>query len=141
MQKRALILLTFLLIVLSLWASSCSPSKEPPVIRKQKIKGDVKVAVINCANVEDLARRVTFWLRKMGYDVIYYGSDTLIVEKTVVIDHTKRNKKFGKMLGGSIGCTNIIYEPDPDSLFDVTLIIGKDYRKYFRDAASRRPIY
>jgi len=128
-------------LVATAFVAGCKSSKEPVTVRKQKIKGNLKVAVINCSGVADLARRVTFWLRDMGYDVIYYGSESKPIDKTTIIDHIKRNRKYGKMLGVSIGCGNIIYEPDPDSLFDVTLLIGKDYKKYFRDAARERKLY
>lgn len=136
-EFELLILMTLTLISLV----GCNSSKEPYTVRKQRVRGNVRVAVINASGVNGLARRVTFWLRGMGYDVLYYGSDTSTLEKTVIIDHVNRNKKYGKMLGGTVGCGNIIYEPDPDSLFDVTVVIGRDYKKYFKEAAQKRLIY
>ena len=132
--------LIFLVLILS-YLAGCNSSREPYTVRKQRIRGNVRVAVINASGVNGLARRVTFWLRSMGYDVLYYGSDTSSLKKTVIIDHVNRRKKYGKMLGGTVGCSNIIYEPDPDSLFDVTVVIGRDYKKYFKEAAQKRLIY
>ncbi len=133
-----------ILITLYLFGSifaGCKGSGEPVTVRRQRIKGNVRVAVINASGENGLARKVTLWLRDMGYDVLYFGSDTAVVKKTLVIDHIRRNKKYGKMVGGTIGCKNIVYEPDPDSLFDVTLIIGSDYRRFFQEAMRKNLIY
>lgn len=129
--------------LISLVSIGCSRSKrkEPQVVRRQEYMGNIRVEVLNATDVQGLGKRVTVALRNMGFDVRYYGNAPRKSEKTYIIDHVDRKLSKAKLLGGAIGCKAMTYAPDPDSLFDVTLILGEDYHRYFRDIAKRLFIY
>ncbi len=99
--------------------------------KRRHLYGQVRVEVLNATNVPNLARNVTIILRRMGFDVVYYGSATEKLDKTVIVERADENMKNAKLLGDAIGCDEIIKELDPDKLLEVTLILGKDWKSYF----------
>jgi len=99
--------------------------------RKRHLYSSVRVEVLNAAGVPNLARNVTLWLRRQGFDVVYYGSAREKLDKTVIVERSDENMKNARLLGDLIGCHEIIKEIDPDRLLEVSLILGKDWQSYF----------
>ena len=93
----------------------------------------IRVEVLNAAGERGLARRVTWRLRDMGFDVVFYGNAGDTLPKTVVVERADSSMRNAKLVAEAIGCKEITYEPDPDLLLEVTLIVGKDWREVFKD--------
>ncbi|MGB9590486.1 MAG: LytR C-terminal domain-containing protein, partial [Candidatus Hydrothermia bacterium] len=100
-----------------------------------------KVEVLNAAGEPGLAKKVTWRLRGMGFDVVYYGNANDTLSKTVVIERVDSSMANAKSLAGAIGVKEITYEPDPDQLFDVTLLVGLDFKEVFKDINKDEVIY
>ena len=94
-------------------------------------KKNLRVEVLNATKVKRLAQRVTAKLREMGFDVIKYGNHDMELYETCIFDRKYPDLKAGKLLAKEIGNPKVYFEADPDDLIDITIIIGKDYKKYF----------
>ncbi len=100
--------------------------KEPaPLPRK------IQVEILNGCGVNGLARRATGLLRKAGFDVVNtdnYQSQN--VRYSFIIDRTG-NKETAKKLAKALGIpeSRIRTQKDLSLALDVTLVLGKDYRK------------
>ncbi len=99
---------------------------------KERIeKKKIKVEVLNGTKTSKLAQKVTARLREAGFDVIYYGTYDSEINQTCIFDRKYPDLKAARMLAKEIGNPKVYFEADPDDLVDVTIIIGKDYKKYF----------
>jgi len=134
-----IILVLILFIGFFIYSSYRGPIKSYVERKKQEKYANVRVEVLNAAGVRGLSRRVTFKLRKMGFDVVYYGNTKEILEKTVVVERISPGMKNAKLLAKEIGCHIVTFEPDPNKLLEVSLILGKDYKNYF--PALEKEIY
>jgi len=94
-------------------------------------KKNLRVEVLNATKVKRLAQKVTAKLREMGFDVIKYGNHDMELKETCIFDRKYPDLKAGKLLAKEIGNPKVYFEADPDDLIDITIIIGKDYKKYF----------
>ncbi len=101
----------------------------------------IRVEVLNAAGEPGLAKKVTWRLRAMGFDVVYYGNATDTIAKTVVIERIDSSMANAKALAGAIGVKEITYEPDPDRLLEVTLLVGKDFKEVFRGIEKEEVIH
>jgi hypothetical protein len=99
-----------------------------------KKNANLRVEVLNGCGVDRLALKVTNILRKKGFNVIKIG-DTSVqdFEETVVLERNQENMAHAKYFAKQIGCKNITKDIDPALYVDITLIIGKDYKKIFKD--------
>ncbi|MGC8894401.1 MAG: LytR C-terminal domain-containing protein [candidate division WOR-3 bacterium] len=109
--------------------------------KKTEVFPGIKVEVLNAAGEPGLAKKVTWRLRGMGFDVVYYGNANDTLSKTVVIERVDSSMANAKSLAGAIGVKEITYEPDPDQLFDVTLLVGLDFKEFFKDINKDEVIY
>lgn len=99
---------------------------------KEKIeKKKIRVEVLNGTKVPKLAQKVTARIREIGFDVIYYGTYDSEINQTRIFDRKYPDLMAGKMLAKEIRNPKVYFEADPDNLADVTIVIGKDYKKYF----------
>lgn len=94
-------------------------------------KKSLRIEVLNGTDVPKLAQKVTAELRERGFDVVYFGNSSGQVSFTCIFDRKYPDLRMGKILGKEIGCPRIYFESDPDDLIDITLLLGKDYKKYF----------
>ncbi len=93
----------------------------------------IRVEVLNAAGARGLAKKVSWKLREMGFDVVFYGNAGDTLAKTVVVERADTSCRNARLVAEAIGCKEITYEPDPDLLLEVTLILGKDWRGLFKD--------
>lgn len=101
---------------------------------KEKISpSDIRVEVLNATGEFHLARIISMELRRKGFDVIIFSSADDTLSKTVIIDRKSPEKKYARVLGNSMGMNRIDFDPDPQRICEVTLIIGKDYKKVFKN--------
>ncbi|MEO0241285.1 MAG: LytR C-terminal domain-containing protein [candidate division WOR-3 bacterium] len=99
---------------------------------KERIeKKKIRVEVLNGTKVPKLAQKVTARIRELGFDVIYYGSYDSEINQTCIFDRKYPDLFAGKMLAKEIRNPKVYFEADPDNLVDITVVIGKDYKKYF----------
>lgn len=127
------IVVLILFIAFFIYSSYRGPIKSYVEKKKQEKYANVRVEVLNAAGVRGLSRKVTFKLRKIGFDVVYYGNTKQILDKTVVVERVSPEMENAKLLAKEIGCEIITFEPDPNKLLEVSLVVGKDYKNYFPD--------
>ncbi len=104
--------------------------ENPDETRRQN--SDIRVEVLNGCGENRLAYKVTTVLRKDGYNVVQYGDASRDdFEETVVLERSKEDTSHAKHLARQFGCKNIGTDVDAALFIDVTLIIGKDYKRVF----------
>ncbi len=101
----------------------------------------IRVEVLNATGVNGLAKRVSWRLRDMGFDVVYYGNATDTLSKTVIIERADSSLSNAKEMAWAINCKEITFEPDPDGLLEITLILGLDYQKIFKDIDKEKVLF
>ncbi len=106
--------------------------EDPQEIYKKN--SNIRVEILNGCGVNRLAIRVTNLLRKNGFNVVKIGdAEKQDFSKTVVIERSDENMKNAHYFAKRIGCKNIGKDIDTALYLEVTLIIGKDYKKIFPD--------
>ena len=95
---------------------------------------NLRVEVLNGCGVDRLALKVTNHLRKKGFNVVKIG-DTKHqdFDETVVLERALEDLANAKYFAKQIGCKNVDKDIDQALYIDITLIIGKDYKKIFSD--------
>ncbi|RKX70437.1 hypothetical protein DRP53_04915 [candidate division WOR-3 bacterium] len=98
----------------------------------------LRVEVLNGCGVDNLAMLVSDELRRLGFDVVETGNATSYdFKETVIIDRTDPKLRNAHRLGGVIGCTRFGKDIDSSLYIDVTILLGKDYLKYFPSLKNR----
>jgi len=89
----------------------------------------IRVEVLNGCGEYGVAERVTDWLREEGFDIVYFGNaDSFRYDETILFDRSGR-PEFAREVADVLGCHNIEKRYDGLLLLDVTVIVGKDWRK------------
>ena len=103
-----------------------------------KKNANLRIEVLNGCGVDRLALKVTNILRKKGFNVIKIGdTNPQDFDETVVLERNQDNLANAKYFAKQIGCKNIAKDIDQALYIDITLIIGKDYKKIFKDVENR----
>ena len=94
-------------------------------------KKPVQLEVLNGCGVNGIADNFTDYLRAANFDVVNIGNyRSFEVDFSLVIDRTGNIKnafEIASKLG--IGKNNIIQQVNKEYFLDVTLVIGKDYKR------------
>jgi len=99
-----------------------------------KKNANMRVEVLNGCGVDRLAIKVTNILRKKGFNIVEVrDARTQDYEETVVMERSNENMVNANYFAKQIGCRNIDKDIDPALYFEITLIIGQDYKKIFAD--------
>jgi hypothetical protein len=88
----------------------------------------VRVEVLNTTRTRGLARRVTYYLRDRGFDVVDFGTGAGTADTTLVIDrsgHPEWAAMVARALGGSV---RRVSRPDTSRYLDVTVVLGNSWR-------------
>lgn len=91
----------------------------------------IRIEVFNGCGVSGVAEKLTDSLRAKGFDVVKLGNYlTFEVENTIVIDRNE-NSVSAKKVAMTVGLDkeSVIQQINSEYLLDVTLILGKDYKK------------
>jgi len=91
----------------------------------------MQIEVLNGCGVAGIGDVITTFLRKSGFDVIQTGNYiSFDVMNTIVIDR-KGNIQNALAVADSLGIgeTAVIQQVNKDYFLDVSVIIGKDYKK------------
>ncbi len=100
-----------------------------------KHKKNMQIEVLNGCGVDGIADMFTDSLRKKNFDVVNTGNyRTFKIDNSIVIDRTG-NIINAEYLAEVIGIDKkqVIDQKNKNYFLDVTLIIGKDYKKLFKN--------
>ena len=101
-----------------------------------------RIEVLNGCGVDNLAYKVTLFLREEGFDVVEISNvKGENVERTIIIERVDKNMKNAKLLGKIMKCSNITTIIDSTLFLEVTLLLGNDYNKYFSKKVLDRKIF
>jgi|GEM_PF-1135872 len=86
----------------------------------------IKVEVVNCTEIKDLGEEVASTLKAAGYEVSFRDEASKTPVSTAIIDKSGKNvaEEVQKILKAGV----VAKQPDPKSEFDVTVVIGSDFR-------------
>lgn len=130
--KYVIFILIILLGVFSASIIYVQTREDPEEIFKKN--SNLRVEVLNGCGVNRLALKVTNLLRERGFNVVTIGdTDNQYFEETVVIERRDKDMKNAKYFAKRIGCKNIGKDIDSALYLEITVIIGKDYKKLFPD--------
>src|SRR4030043_1981548 len=134
-KKRTHFLIYTLIIILAAFLVSMIMvlTREDPedVYRKNS---NIRVEVLNGCGVDRMAIKVTNQLRKQGFNVVRIG-DALKqdFEETVIIERRDEEMKNARYFARYFRCDNLSKDIDPALYLEITVIIGKDYKRIFRN--------
>ena len=109
---------------LSNTTSSSSSSKDTA---NEKSKSKIKVEILNGSGDSSLLSKAKNALKKEGYNV-YKTGKTSTTQVTTIINKSKLSESITSNLKSTLG-TGVIASSSTESKVDVTIIIGKDYKK------------
>jgi len=115
-------------IILLLLLASFLSSLFYKIVRKGPSE-PIRVEVLNACGVSKLARRTTEVLRDMGFDVVYYGNATTLRNESVVVERYSKDRRNAKVVARALGIKQIIVSIDTTGIAQVSVIIGKDYKR------------
>jgi hypothetical protein len=95
----------------------------------------IQVEVLNGCGVVDIADKFTDSLRKKRFDVVNMTNyRSFEIDKSIIIDRTG-NMMNAEYLADIIGLDRkrVIQQKNKNYFLDVTLIVGKDYKKLFHN--------
>ncbi|MCK4754880.1 MAG: LytR C-terminal domain-containing protein [Calditrichia bacterium] len=99
----------------------------------------IQVEILNGCGINGVARIFQSLLRENGFDVVntenyvVKGKVFWKVDQTFIIDQigvAEQAKSIAKALG--IPLTNIESRENPAAIYDISVVIGKDYKKYIK---------
>lgn len=120
--KEQISLTLFLILILSAFIYSFAYKLWHPFDYRK-----IKIEVLNGCGVDDLARDTSRFLRKKGFDVIYFGNAAERQNKTVVVDKLSLEVKWGRIVGRALGVKTISSNIDSTRLVHTVIILGMDY--------------
>ena len=144
MKRRLLILFVILasLFFLVLGVSSYKGIKKR---KREKLKytlnKKIRVEVLNGTDVPDLARRLTYVMRRDSFDVLIYGNSKTKLDKTVVVERRDYSMRYSSHVAKWYGIKYKTIEIDPDHIIDVSVVIGADYKKIFPYLDTLKAMY
>ena len=144
MMRKLIILFVVLggLFFLALGISSFKAYKRR---KREKLKytlnKKIRVEVLNGTNVPDLARRLTYVMRKDSFDVLVYGTSRTKLKNTVVVERRDSSMKYASHVARWYGIKYKTIEIDPDHIIDVSVVIGEDYKKIFPYLDTLKAMY
>jgi hypothetical protein len=87
----------------------------------------IKVEVLNATNIRGLARRGTFVMRDLGFDVVNSGNSSEKLDSTTVIVRNGR-MDWGELAAQGLGGGRVIARPDTSRYLDLTILLGSTWR-------------
>ena len=91
----------------------------------------IQVEVLNGCGVSGVAEKFTDFLRKEKFDVVQMGNYiSFDIDKSLVIDRAGNRANAEKVAAAlGIDLKNVIMQKNENSFLDVSVVIGKDYKK------------
>ena len=97
---------------------------------EEKTNQIIRMEIFNGCGDSGIANRYTKFLMSLGFDIVdNHDADNYNYKKSFIKFHTS-NQDMAKEIARVMGISeqNIIEERNPDLAFDISLILGKDYR-------------
>jgi len=122
-----IIFLTYSIITKVDYLSSNNNDKENVGVNKKP----VQLEVLNGCGVNGVAEKFTDYLRSGNFDVVNIGNyRSFDVDHSLLIDRIGNSEKTLEIASAlGIKKNNIIQQINKEYFLDVTLVIGKDYKK------------
>ena len=112
---------------------SAGPATDPSGIDR----GRIRVEVLNAARVPGLADRMTGFLRRLGFDVVNYGNAAGEPrDRTLLLDRVG-DARLAREVALELPGTPIRQDLSPDGFVDVTVLVGRDYERFFTPRAEQ----
>jgi hypothetical protein len=86
----------------------------------------IKVEVLNATSIRGLARRGTFHLRDLGFDVVSSGNSTEKLDSTLIIIRSGR-PEWAELAAKALGGARIETRPDTSRYLDLTILLGTSW--------------
>lgn len=132
--KGRWIVLVLVLVVAGVLAWRALQTYEAdPIVRGEPIARIVpeslriKVEVLNATSIRGLARRGTFVMRDLGFDVVGSGNSSEKLDSTTVIVRNGR-MDWGELAAQGLGGARVIARPDTSRYLDLTILLGTSWR-------------
>lgn len=87
----------------------------------------IRVEVLNGAGIDHLATRATERLRKLGFDVVYYGNADNFSQDTSVAIARLESVEPARRAADALGLHRVEHRADRNLYLDVTVILGADW--------------
>lgn len=94
---------------------------------------DISFQVLNGCGKPGLALSVRNELVDMGFDVISIDNAEKFIYRRTVLIIRKMNMEKLEAVKKQLNISNIYMQIKEDSLYDFILILGSDYKEYFKD--------
>lgn len=107
---------------------------EDKVNDRQTVSPVIQVEVLNGCGALGVAEKFTDLLRKEKFDVVQTGNYiSFDIDNTLVIDRTG-NKANAQKVASALGVDekNVIMQKNDNYFLDVSVVIGKDYKKFIQ---------
>ncbi len=101
----------------------------------------LRVEIYNASGYTGLAKKLTWYLRDNGVDVIYYGNASDRLDRTVIVDRVDSTMKYARIMQKFLGGGVVRYEPDADRLTTITILIGKDFYEILPQIKSYEKVF
>jgi hypothetical protein len=127
-----------ILLIISLVSNFfASPNEESVSINvdstKEIANSEITVEVLNACGVQGLANQITQYLRGLEFDVVNVGNyqGGFNLDRTFVFDRVSLDNTNAKKVAAALGVSTDQVAPQLDKSLqlEVTVIIGRDYRK------------
>lgn len=116
--------------VVNFFLSGVDVSRERRGMEQEEVEGrrTIRVEVLNGAGIPGIARSMTDFLRRQGFDVIDFGNaERFNFYETIVLDRSG-DRVAAERVAETVRTNNIVEQKNPFLILDVTLILGRDYR-------------
>jgi hypothetical protein len=107
------------------------PGGNKKINNKKTASSVIQVEVLNGCGVSGIAEKFTDFLRREKFDVVQTGNYiSFDIDKTLVIDRTG-NRANAEKVAAALGIDNknVIMQKNDNYFLDVSVVIGKDYKK------------
>ncbi len=101
--------------------------EDAPIARIVPDSLRIKVEVLNATSIRGLARRGTFVMRDLGFDVVNSGNSNEKLDSTTVVVRSGR-MDWGELAAQGLGGARVISRPDTSGYLDLTILIGSAWR-------------
>jgi hypothetical protein len=87
----------------------------------------VRVEVVNATKVRGLARRASFYLRDLGFDVVDFRNTGLKRDSTLILDRSG-HPAWAALASRALGGARVEARPDSSRYLDLTIVLGAAWR-------------
>ncbi len=101
-------------------------------LKTDYLPSEIKVQVLNGSGKSGVAKKIRDKLVRNGYNVVEFGNaDSQNYKETIILDRVGNMKK-AMNVGSLLKCNLIFPKINKFIMIDVTVIVGKDYKKRLR---------